>query len=155
MAAAAEAIRISEPKESEKQELAQLYRMLIHDGSAALIGPNNTRMNIPPSVYDVLVKVAETMQEGKAIAVVPMMEQMSTQAAADFLGISRQFLVRELEQRKIAFHYAGSHRRLYFGDVVRYRQERIKNRRGSIERMAQGAEKSGHYDTFIPPDEER
>jgi len=151
--AAAEAIRISQPKESEKQQTAELYRMLIHDGTAALIAPDSRRINIPSSIYDVLVKVVETLQEGKAIAVVPLMEQLSTQAAADFLGISRQFLIRELEHGKIPFHYAGSHRRLYFEDVLKYRHERMKDRRASIERMAQEAQKSDYYDKFIPPEE--
>jgi excisionase family DNA binding protein len=141
--ATAEAFRITEPKDSEQQQLAELYRTLIHDGTAVLIGPDDSRINIPPSIYDVLVKVVETMQEGKAIAVVPLMEQLSTQSAADFLGVSRQFLVRELEKDKIPFHYAGSHRRLYFGDVLKYRQERIKGRRASIDRMAQNAQQSG------------
>jgi excisionase family DNA binding protein len=129
--------------------------MLIHDGRAALIGPDKAKVDIPPSIYDVLVKVVETMQEGKAIAVVPLIEQFSTQAAANFLGISRQFLVRELEKNKIPFHYAGTHRRLYFSDVLKYRQERMKNRRASIDRMAQEAQTSGYYDQFIPPEEER
>lgn len=148
-----EAIRISQPKESEKQQLEQLYRMLIQDGTAALIGPDNSRIDIPSSIYDILVNVVETMQEGKAIAVVPLMEQLSTQAAADFLGISRQFLIRELERDKIPFHYAGSHRRLYFGDVLKYRHERMRDRRASIDRMAQEAQKSDYYDKFIPPEE--
>jgi excisionase family DNA binding protein len=154
MATPAEAIRISRPQEGEKQQLANLYRMLIHEGTAALIGPDNSKINLPQSIYDVLVKVVETMQEGKAIAVMPLMEQMSTQAAADMLGVSRQFLVRELEGGKMPFHYAGTHRRLYFKDVLDYRKERMKNRRESIDRMAQAAEESGDYDAFIAPDEE-
>lgn len=82
----------------------------------------------------------------------PLMEQMGKQAAADFLGISRQFLIRELEHDKMPFHYAGSHRRVYFEDVLKYRYERMKNRRASIDRMAQEAQKSNYYDKFIPPE---
>jgi len=94
------------------------------------------------------------MQEGKSIAVLPIMEQLSTQAAADYLGVSRQFLVRELEAKKLPFHYAGTHRRVYFKDVLDYQKSRTKARRDSIDRMAQNAEESGDYDTFIPPNEE-
>src|SRR5215469_15706815 len=85
--AAAEAIRISQPKESEKQQTAELYRMLIHDGTAALIAPDNRRINIPSSIYDVLVKVVETLQEGRAIAVVPLKEQLHPSRG----GFSRHF----------------------------------------------------------------
>ena len=37
------------------------------------------------------------MQEGRAIAVMPLMEELSTRGAADLLGVSRQFFVRECE----------------------------------------------------------
>lgn len=152
--AAAEQIRIQRPAESEQPKVAELYRMLIHAGTAALIGPDNSRIDLPKSIYDILVKVVETMQEGKAIAVVPLMEQLSTQAAADLLGVSRQFLVRELEARKIAFHYAGTHRRVYLKDVLDYQKERSQSRRASIDRMARQAEEDGDYDKFTPSGEE-
>jgi excisionase family DNA binding protein len=151
--AAAEPIRISQPVESEQPKMAELYRMLIHAGTAALIGPDNSQIDLPPSIYNTLVKVVETMQEGKSIAVVPLMEQMSSQAAADFLGVSRQFLVRELEAGKIPFHYAGTHRRIYLKDVLEYKTNRMHARRASIDRMAQQSEELGDYDTFIPPSE--
>jgi excisionase family DNA binding protein len=151
--ASAEPIRISRPDVSEQKKLAQLYRILVHDGTAALIGPDNNKIDLPRSVYDILLKVLETMQEGKAIVVTPLMEQLTTQAAADMLGVSRQFLVRELENNKIPFHYAGTHRRIYLKDVVEYRENRMRNRRGSIDRMAQMAEELGDYDKFIPPEE--
>jgi excisionase family DNA binding protein len=151
--AAAEPIRISQPVESEQPKMAELYRMLIHAGTAALIGPDNSQIDLPPSIYNTLVKVVETMQEGKSIAVVPLMEQMRSQAAADFLGVSRQFLVRELEAGKIPFHYAGTHRRIYLKDVLEYKTNRMHARRASIDRMAQQSEELGDYDTFIPPSE--
>ena len=58
------------------------------------------------------MRVVEKMQEGKAIAVMPLMEELSTQAADDLLGVSRQFFVRECEAHKLPFHYTGIHRRV-------------------------------------------
>lgn len=141
------------PQEAEQQQAAKVYRMLIHSGSACLIGPDNSKLELPPSVYKILVQVVENMQEGKPIAVVPFMEEMSTQAAADMLGVSRQFLVKELEAKKIPFHRAGSHRRIYLKDILEYKNHRQINRAGSIDRMAKAAEAAGIYDKFIPPEE--
>lgn len=152
--AAGEAIRIARPVEAEQAKVAELYRMLIHAGKAALVGPDNSRIDLPPSIYDTLVKVVETMQAGKSIAVVPLMELLSTQAAADFLGVSRQFIVRELEAGKITFHYAGTHRRVYLKDVLDYKTRRMHARRASIDRMAQKSEELGDYDRFVPPEGE-
>lgn len=148
----AHAIRVV-PEEAEKSQVAQLYRMLIHDGSAALIGPDGTRIELPPSVYEVLVKVVENVLQGKKVAVLPETELLSTQAAADMLGVSRQFLVRELEQGKIPFQHVGTHRRIYLTEVLNYAKTRTRERRASIDRMAQKMHDLGVYDTFIPPEE--
>lgn len=153
--AAAETIPIT-PADSEQPKMAELYRLLIHSGKAALIGPGRDceRIELPDSVYQILLRVVETMQEGKAIAVVPLMQKMTTQAAANFLGVSRQFLVRELEGGKVQFHYVGTHRRIYLRDLLEYREKRMHARRGSIERMARKEEELGGYDKFVPPDKE-
>lgn len=141
------------PREAEKQQAAKVYRMLIHDGSACLVGPDNQKLELPTPIYDILVKVVQNMQEGKSIALVPLLEELSTQAAADLLGVSRQFLVRELEAGKISFHRAGSHRRIYLKDVLDYKKQREMSRKESIDRMAQISEESGIYDKFIPFEE--
>jgi excisionase family DNA binding protein len=147
-------LRISAPlEEAEKQQAAKLYRMLIHDGAACLIGPDNSKLELPPFVYNILLKVVENLQEGKAVVLLPLMEEMSTQAAADLLGVSRQFLVTELEAGKIRFHRAGSHRRIYLNDVLDYKTQREKARVASIDRMAQVSEDAGIYDKFIPIEE--
>jgi len=141
------------PQEAEKKRAAELYRMLIHDGSACLVGPDNSKIELPSSIYNILVKVVENMQEGRAVALLPLMEEMSTQAAADMLGVSRQFLVMELEAGKISFHRAGSHRRIYLQDVLDYKKQREIARTDSIDRMAQISQDAGTYGKFIPFEE--
>src|SRR5215468_82612 len=112
MVAAAQAIQIAPRDQHEIEQASRLYRSLLHEGTAALIGPDGSRIDLPSSMHEILVRVVETMQEGNAIAVMPLMEELSTQAAADLLGVSRQFFVRECEAHKLPFHYTGIHRRV-------------------------------------------
>lgn len=139
------------PKEAEQQQVAKAYQILIKTGTACLAGPGNAKVQLPTSVYKILVQILDNMQAGKAVAIVPVMEELSTQAAADLLGISRQFLVKELEAKKIPFHRAGSHRRVYLKDVLEYKNQREVARAGSIQRMARMSEEAGIYDRFIRP----
>jgi excisionase family DNA binding protein len=148
-----QAIRIAPQNEEETQAVKKLYRMLIHDGTAALVGPDNTRIDLPPTLYQVLRRIIEDMQQGKAVALMPVMEELSTQAAADMLGVSRQYLVNELESGKLKFHRAGTHRRIFFKDLCDYKEARERNRHEAIQRIAQQSEESGLYDTFVSLDE--
>ena len=42
---------------------------------------------IPQEIYRILVKVVEALREGKVITVVPQTQRLTTQEAADFLGV--------------------------------------------------------------------
>jgi excisionase family DNA binding protein len=153
MVVAAEAVQIAPRDQQEIEQASKLYRSLRHEGTAALIGPDGVRIDLPPSVHDVLVQIVETMQEGKAVALLPLTEELSTQAAADLLGVSRQFFVRECEAHKLPFHYTGTHRRVLLKDLLEYRKRRDQARREAIRRIARQSEELGEYDRFVLPEE--
>jgi len=153
MVAAAQAIQIAPRDQQEIEQASLLYRTLVHGGTAALIGPDGTRVDLPLSIHEILVRVVERLQEGKAVAVLSFMEELSTQAAADLLGVSRQFFVRECEAHKLPFHYTGTHRRVLLKDLLDYKKTREQARRESIVRIARQSEELGEYDKFVPPEE--
>ena len=57
------------------------------------------------------------------------------QKAVNFLGMSRQFFVDLLEKGEIPHHRVGSHRRVYFKDLLDYQRERDKKRREGMNRL--------------------
>jgi hypothetical protein len=101
------------------------------------------------SVHEILMRVLEKMQENKAVAGLPRMEELSTQAA-DPLGVSRQSFVRECGAHELAFDYTGAHRRFLLLD---FKKQREQARRESIVRIARHSEELGDYDSFIPLEE--
>ena len=56
--------------------------------------------------------------------VVPADAELTTQQAADLLGLSRTYVVRLIDQGSLPGHMAGSHRRLRASDVLAYREHR-------------------------------
>ena len=136
--------------ESEEEQVRELAQMMIRQ-RAALVGPDDQRHEIPDSVYRLLLSVLKIMQEGKAVSIVPQMQELTTQRAANLLGVSRQFFVRLLDDDKLPFHRAGTHRRVYLKDVLEFRKRRDQQRKGSIERIAKEEVAHGTYDDFPLP----
>jgi excisionase family DNA binding protein len=86
-------------------------------------------------VREIMVRVVEKIQEGKAIAILSLAEELSTQASADLLGVSRQFFVRECEAHRLPFHFTGTHRRVFLKDLLDYKKQREQARREAIVRQ--------------------
>lgn len=136
--------------QSEEAQIRELYRMLQH-GSPALVGADGERLELPNAVYRLLKDIARNMQLGRAIVLIPENQQLTTQRAADLLGVSRPHLIKLLEAGELPYHRAGSHRRIYLKDLVAYQKRRDAERKAALDRIAKEAFESGLYErTGIP-----
>jgi excisionase family DNA binding protein len=112
-----------------------------------LVGPNGKTTSIPASVFYVLERVAEVMARGDSITVVPVGKEVTTQQAANLLNVSRQYLVRLLEEGRIPFRRTGKHRRLRVEDVLSFKEKRDKDRRAGLRELSRLTQEFGGYDT--------
>ena len=114
-----------------------------------LVGPNGETLAIPESVFYVLERVAELMARGDSITVVPVGQTLTTQQAADLLNVSRQYLVRLLDEERIPFTKTGKHRRLRIEDVLSFKENRDRNRRAGMRELSQLSQEFGGYDAEL------
>lgn len=111
-----------------------------------LVGPDGKKIALPESIFYVLERVAEVLASGDSITVVPVGRQITTQQAADLLNVSRQYLVRLLDEERIPFSKTGKHRRLRVKDVLEFKQKRDKDRKAGLRELSQLTEDFGGYD---------
>lgn len=119
-----------------------------HDEPAALLGPDGEQIPLPLEVYSTLTQIVEAMRAHRAVIVAPVDQKLSTQEAADYLGISRPTLIKLLESGKIPYETVeGSrHRRVELGDLLDYRSQRAIERRKALQALVYDAEETGLYD---------
>jgi excisionase family DNA binding protein len=116
-----------------------------HTEPGLLLGPDGEQVPLPEEVYRLLTEVVEAMREGKAITLVPRTQRLTTQEAADLLGISRPTLVKLLEEGRIPYDQPGRHRRILFTDLLAYQQRQHANRRAALDQMTEDASEAGLY----------
>jgi excisionase family DNA binding protein len=135
---------------TEQQQVQDLERML-HLGIPALVGPSGERFNLPTTVYEVLTRVVELMAHGQSVTLVPDKQVVTTQRAADFLGMSRPYFIKLLETGAMAHHRVGNQRRIYLRDVLEFSKKRDEERQVALDQLSREAFSSGLYEgTAIP-----
>lgn len=123
----------------------------VPEPQCALVGADGTRLEVPGPVFEALVQVATAMARGQGVTVMPQNLLLTTQEAAELLGISRPTLVRLLADGEIAYEQRGRHRRIMLSDLLAYQERMRRERRESLDRMAREGQAAGLYEATSGP----
>jgi len=99
------------------------------------------RVELTGQLRAILKQVVQALSHGQSISILTRDQEISTQQAAEILGLSRPTVVRLIEEGELRAHVPGSVRRkLRLADVLAYREELRARRNRFI------TETSGEYD---------
>jgi excisionase family DNA binding protein len=132
--------------EAETAAISELQNAIPEDNQIKLIGKNGEEITLPESVDFVFRHVLNLMASGKAVSVISYDQELSTQQAADLLNVSRPYLIKLLKQGEIPHIMVGTHRRVRFGDVMKYKKQRDSERREGLKQLTQFLQAEGFYD---------
>ena len=136
------------------ESLGRLFDVLSGRSAArttTLLGPDGEHLVLPPEVFEVLRDVVAAMVQGQAVTIAPVHQRLTTQEAADLVGVSRPTLVKLLESGEIAFEQPGRHRRVRLADVLAYRDRASVDRRAALDRMVEIADEADMYERTATP----
>ncbi|MEP6797654.1 MAG: excisionase family DNA-binding protein [Lapillicoccus sp.] len=122
------------PDQAEAEELAKVLTFLQAHGARRGAAPppafflsgadGQDRVELTEQVHTILTQVVEALSNGQSISVLTRDQDVSTQQAAELLGLSRPTVVRLIDDGELAAHVPGAVRRkLRLADVLSYREE--------------------------------
>jgi excisionase family DNA binding protein len=129
------------------QSLAAVLEDLKSKNPEIEIEETGEKIIIPLNALRLLAKILKSMSKGQPISIVPIATEMTTQAAAEFLGCSRPHLVKLLESGEIPFVKVGKHRRVKFEDLARYKKAMKLKQEELLIKLMKADEDSGLYDS--------
>ena len=126
-------------------ESSRLLAAAIGHGDAAKIRiiDGDQDITIPLPAMRMLVDILAHMAEGEAISLIPQHAELTTQQAADFMNVSRPYFIKLLDNDELPHHKVGSHRRIYFRDLIKYKEQNRANRKNALEELATQAQELG------------
>ena len=136
------------PSAPEREQLAKIGHLLERaPAEAPYLVVGGERVEVPAPLVHVMVQWLRSVERGEPVALVSEDRLLTTQQAADLLGVSRQYFVQLLERGDIPFKKTGTHRRVRAGDLLAYKQRWDAERRAALKRLVELSEELGLYES--------
>jgi len=127
--------------------LAQMSSFLSQDGKRDIQfslkrskGRESIEFLLTPTVVELIFRTIVHISKGDAVTIVPFHAELTTQEAANFLNVSRPYLIQLLEKELIPYRRVGRHRRILFEDIVRYKEKSKAKSRKARQELTQEAQ---------------
>lgn len=129
-------------KSDQKIAKAAIDKFDIHDHKSVEIAFSNSKetVKIPAGAARLLSVILDNMAQGNSLALVRQDKTVTTQEAADFLNVSRPFVVKLLKTGVIPYVSTGTHRRVIFSDLLAYDQKMKADRLKQLAFLAKQAQ---------------
>ncbi len=126
-----------------KASSERLRDLLYADGAPSLLvmsAHGQETIDLPASVGELLLDILEGMASGGPVAVVRNDAELTIRQAADFLNVSRPFLVGLLKAGAIPFHKVGTDNRVRLDAILRYKTAMDAARRRVLDDLVADAQ---------------
>ena len=97
-------------------------------------------IELPAGAVAMLMEILESMAAGRGVTIVPENAELTTVEAAEVLNVSRPFVIKLLDGKKIPFRKVGKHRRIRMEDVMAFKAAIDSERQSVLDQLAAEAQ---------------
>jgi excisionase family DNA binding protein len=99
-------------------------------------------IELPAGAVALLMEILEAMAAGRGMTLIPENAELTTVQAANFLNVSRPFLIKLLDEKAIPHRLVGRHRRVLMDDVMAYKSTIDRKRNAVLDQLTAEAQEN-------------
>ncbi|HEV3255539.1 MAG TPA: helix-turn-helix domain-containing protein [Gemmataceae bacterium] len=100
---------------------------------------NGVRIEVSPELEAAVYRAYQGLAQ-------PLPREMTTTQAAEFLDVSRPFVIKLIKRGELPCRLVGKHRRVPSDALLKYREKMFQQARGAADEMTQTSQDLGLYE---------
>lgn len=127
----------------DDQVLARAAEQLLQAAPVTLQAEGQT-IQLSPALSQVLGEVLRQLSTGQSVTILPDSQELTTQEAADLLGVSRPFFIEKiLDAGQLPYRRIGKHRRIRLDDLLAFQQRDLAQREALVAQLTWESQELG------------
>jgi excisionase family DNA binding protein len=119
---------------------AERIKVTINTGEG---GAEIPELHLPPRALRFFADVLRQMAKREPMILVPQKCELTTQEAAAFLNVSRPFVIKEIDAKKLKCRLVNSHRRIEFEELLRYQEQQKLRSENALKNLRKTSDEIG------------
>lgn len=123
----------------------ELLQHLSDDGARFVLWDKNDGepIELNEEIFELLRNILIDLSQNRAVQILPHDMELTTNQAAEFLQVSRPYLIKLIDGQKLPCRLVGTHRRIKLVDLMNFRSQGAEDSKAAREQITKDAEKYG------------
>ena len=130
----------SDDEIAQARDAARQLARLMPDGERPLRlvaeGDGRESISIPPGAARLFLDALTELGQGRAVTIAPGNAELTADEVADYLNVSRSYVLKLIESGRLLARLVGAHHRVSFADLIKFDEEDRKARRAALDEIA-------------------
>ncbi len=100
-------------------------------------------LQLPPRALRFFADVLSQMAKREPMVLLPQKHELTTQEAAALLNVSRPFVIKEIEAKRLTCRLVNRHRRIEFEELMRYQQAQKQQSEEALKKLSKLSQEMG------------
>jgi excisionase family DNA binding protein len=100
-------------------------------------------MEIDETVYDLIRRLLIDLAQNRPVSIIPYDHELTTYEAADLLNVSRGYVLKLLNEKKLAHKMVGTHRRIRLEELLAYKDKMFSDSERAADELTPASQDLG------------